>query len=72
MNTDHKRIIDAILEKEKQECPGTLDLLGIYGSVSTGDVHEHSDLDLLVLINDSKGYILSKTFILDDEEIGYD
>lgn len=72
MNTVHKRIIDAILEKEKQECPGTLDLLGIYGSVSTGDVHEHSDLDLLVLINDSKGYILSKTFILDDEEIGYD
>lgn len=72
MNAVHKKIIDAILEKEKSECPGTLDLLGIYGSVSTGDMHDHSDLDLLVLINDSKGYALAKAFILDDEEIGYD
>ena len=72
MNAVHKRIIDAILEKEKHECPGTLDLLGIYGSVHTGDVHDRSDLDLLVLINNPKGYALSKTFILDDEEIGYD
>ena len=72
MNKVHKRIIDAILEKEKRECPGVLDLLGIYGSVSTGDLHDRSDLDLLVLINDPKGYVLAKTFILDDEEIGYD
>ncbi len=72
MNAVHKRIIDAILERERRECPGTLDLLGIYGSVITGDMHDHSDLDLLVLINDPKGYVLSKTFILDDEEIGYD
>jgi len=51
MNAVHQKTGNAILEKEKRECPGTIDLLGICGSVSTGDVHDHSDLDLLILIN---------------------
>ena len=72
MNAVHQKIVDAVLKKAEQECPGALDLVGIYGSVCTGDVHDHSDLDLLILINDPKGYVLSKTFILDDEGIGYD
>lgn len=72
MNAVHQKIVDAVLEKAKRECPGMLDLVGIYGSVCTGDVHDHSDLDLLILINDPKGYVLSKTFILEDEGIGYD
>ena len=72
MNAVHQKIVDAVLEKAERECPGVLDLVGIYGSVCTGDVHDHSDLDLLILINDPKGYVLSKTFILDDEGIGYD
>ena len=72
MNAVHQKIVDAVLEKAKRECPGVLDLVGIYGSVCTGDVHDHSDLDLLILINDPKGYVLSKTFILEDEGIGYD
>ena len=72
MNAVHQKIVDAIMEKAMKECPGVVDLVGIYGSVCTGDVHEHSDLDLLILINDPKGYALSKVFILDDEEVGYD
>ena len=72
MNAVRQKIVDAIMEKAKKECPGAVDLVGIYGSVCTGDVHDHSDLDLLILINDPKGYVLSKVFILDDEEIGYD
>ena len=72
MNAVHQKIVDAVLKKAEQECPGALDLVGIYGSVCTGDVHDHSDLDLLILINDPKGYMLSKTFILEDEGIGYD
>ena len=72
MNAVHQKIVDAIMEKAKRECPDALDMIGIYGSVCTGDVHEHSDLDLLILINDPKGYMLSKTFILEDEGIGYD
>ena len=72
MNAVHQKIVDTVLKKAERECPGALDLVGIYGSVCTGDVHDHSDLDLLVLINDPKGYVLSKTFILEDEGIGYD
>ena len=72
MNETYQKIMDAVLEKARRECPEALDLVGIYGSVLTGDVHEHSDLDLLILINDPKGYVLAKTFILDDEGIGYD
>lgn len=72
MNETYQKIMDAVLEKARRECPEALDLVGIYGSVLTGDVHEHSDLDLLILINDPKGYVLSKVFILDDEGIGYD
>ena len=72
MNAVHQKIVDEVLEKAKRECPGVLDLVGVYGSVCMGDVHEHSDLDLLILINDPKGYVLAETFILEDQKIGYD
>ncbi|MBR6150497.1 MAG: nucleotidyltransferase domain-containing protein [Lachnospiraceae bacterium] len=72
MNAIHQKIVDAVLEKAKCECPEALDMIGIYGSVCTGDVHERSDLDLLILINDPKGYALTKAFILEDAGIGYD
>lgn len=72
MNVIHKKIVDAVMEKARKECSGAVDFVGIYGSVCTGDIHERSDLDLLILINDPKGYALSKAFILDDVGIGYD
>ena len=34
-------------------CPGALAMIGVYGSMLTGDVHEKSDLDLLIVINDA-------------------
>lgn len=67
-----QKIIDAILKKAEKEYSGVVDLLGIYGSVCTNDTHDHSDLDLLILINDPRGYGLSKAFILEDVGIGYD
>lgn len=72
LNGVHRKIVDAVLEKAGRVCPEALDLVGIYGSVSTGDVHDRSDLDLLILINDPKGYALSEAFILEDEKVGYD
>ena len=68
----NRKIIDAIIKKAQQVCPGSLALIGVYGSVHTGDVHTKSDLDLLILINDEAGYKLASGFILDDTEIGYD
>ena len=31
-------------------CPGALAMIGVYGSMLTGDVHEKSNLDLLIVI----------------------
>ncbi len=72
MKETNKKIIEVIIERAKQKCPKSLDLIGIYGSVCTGDEHQKSDLDLLILINDENGWQLSDGFILDDEQIGYD
>ena len=72
LNVVNQKIVDAVLDKAKRECPEALDAVGVYGSVCTGDIHEHSDLDLMILINDPKGYVLSDVFILDDTGIGYD
>ena len=68
----NRKIIDAILEKEKRLCPGAIALIGIYGSFQTGDIHPLSDLDLLILINDDRGWQLGRTFIQDDLQVGHD
>ena len=72
MNEINKKIIDAIIKKAESLCPDSLALIGLYGSVATGDIHEKSDLDLLILINDDRGWQLADGFILDDIGIGYD
>lgn len=71
----HKRnqaIIDAIIAKAEREYPGALAMIGIYGSFLTGDIHEKSDLDLMILINDDRGYGLARCFIQEDAGIGHD
>ncbi|MCI8307378.1 MAG: nucleotidyltransferase domain-containing protein [Lachnospiraceae bacterium] len=68
----NKKIIDAVIEKANNICPGSLALIGVYGSFATGDFHEKSDLDLLVLINDDNGWQLGCTFIQDDLKVGHD
>lgn len=72
MEDRNQKIIDAVLRKEQTLCPGTIALIGIYGSFQTGDIHPLSDLDLLILINDDRGWQLSKAFIQEDTDIGYD
>ena len=72
LETRNQKIIDAIIEKEKALCPGSAALIGIYGSFQSGDIHPLSDLDLLILINDDRGWQLGKTFIQDDLGVGHD
>ena len=64
------RIIDAVRRRAERLCPGTLDMIAVTGSFASGDYHEKSDLDLLIVIGDASGYALSHCFILDD--VGYD
>jgi len=72
MNDISKTIIEAVIKKADALCPDSLELIGVYGSVATGDEHEKSDLDLMILINDENGWVLADGFILDDIDVGYD
>ena len=72
MDITNQKIINAIIKKANKVCPESLALIGIYGSVATGDVYEKSDLDLLILIQNDEGWKLGAGFILDDKEVGYD
>lgn len=68
----NQKLINAIIAKADQDCPGALAMIGIYGSFLTGDIHEKSDLDLMILINDDRGYTLARTFIQEDLCVGHD
>lgn len=72
MNTTNRKIINAIIEKAENLCPDSLALIGVYGSVATGDDYAKSDLDLLVLIQNEEGRKLGTGFILNDSAVGYD
>ena len=64
------RIIEAILKKADMVCPGSIALIGIGGSFCSGDIHERSDLDLCIVINDPDGWKIADCFILN--EVGFD
>lgn len=72
MTTVNQKIIDAVIAKAEKVCPDALALIGIYGSVATGEEYAKSDLDLLILIENDSGYKLCTGFILEDSKIGYD
>ena len=50
----NQKIIRAVLQKEASLCPGAVDLIGIYGSFLSGDIHPLSDLDLLIVSDDER------------------
>jgi predicted nucleotidyltransferase len=66
----NQRIIQAVIKKIENHCPGSVDLIGIGGSFFFGDIHEKSDLDLLIVINDDKARSISSCFVLDG--VGFD
>lgn len=66
----NSRIIEAVRVRADRMCPGALDMIAVTGSFASGDYHEKSDLDLLIVISDDAGYALSHCFVLDD--VGYD
>jgi len=68
----NRQIIEAVIAKAERVCPGSLAMVGVYGSFMTGDIHEKSDLDLLILINDDAGVPLASGFIQDDLGVGHD
>ena len=72
LETRNQKIINAVIEKADKVCPGALALIGVGGSFARGDFYEKSDLDLLIVINDDRGWQLGCTFIQDDLDVGHD
>ncbi len=68
----NRKIIDSVIRKANTVCPESLALIGINGSFMTGDFYEKSDLDLLILINDDRGWQLGCSMIQDDLQVGHD
>ena len=66
----NKRIIDMVIERAKRDFPDDIAIIGLTGSFSTGDFHEKSDLDLIIINNTERGWGISAGFILED--VGYD
>lgn len=67
----NQKIINAVIQRANAVCLDSLALIGIYGSFMTGDYHKKLDLDLLILINDDRGWKLGSTFIQDDLQVGH-
>lgn len=72
MNDVNQKILDAVIAKAKNSFPDSIELIGIYGSVATGDAYAKSDLDLLIVTQNEEGRKLSTGFILEDIGVGYD
>ena len=66
----NQQIIDMVIERTKRDFPDDIGLIGLTGSFSHGDYHEHSDLDLVIVNETERGWEISFGFILDD--VGYD
>jgi len=66
----NKKLIDMVIERAKRDFPEDVALIGLTGSFNTGDFHEKSDLDLIIVNNTERGWEIGSCFILDD--VGYD
>jgi len=66
----NERLLNMVIERAKRDFMDDIAIIGLTGSFSTGDFHEKSDLDLIIINNTEKGWGISDCFILDD--VGYD
>lgn len=68
--TKNDKLINMVIERAKRDFPDDIAVIGLTGSFSTGDFHEKSDLDLIIINNTPRGWEISYCFILED--VGYD
>jgi predicted nucleotidyltransferase len=66
----NNKLINMVIERAKRDFPEDIAIIGLTGSFSTGDYHEKSDLDLIIINNTDRGWGISSCFILED--VGYD
>lgn len=66
----NEQLINMVIERAKRDFAEDIAIIGLSGSFSTGDFHEKSDLDLIIINNTDRGWEISSCFILGD--VGYD
>ncbi len=66
----NEELINMVIERAKRDFPEDIAIIGLTGSFSTGDFHEKSDLDLIIINDTDRGLAISSCFILED--VGYD
>ena len=66
----NEKIINMVVKRAGRDFPDDIAIIGLTGSFRTGDFHEKSDLDLIIINNTPRGWQISDCFILDD--VGYD
>ena len=66
----NQKIIDMVIERAKRDFPDDIAIIGLTGSFATGDYHEKSDLDLIIINDTPRGWEIAYCFILGD--VGYD
>jgi hypothetical protein len=66
----NNKLINMVIERAKRDFPEDIALVGLTGSFSTGDFHEKSDLDLIIVNITERGWEIAAGFILED--VGYD
>lgn len=66
----NEKLISMVIERAKRDYPEEIAVIGLVGSFRTGDFHDKSDLDLIIINNNNEGWDISSCFILGD--VGYD
>lgn len=52
----NEKLISMVIERAKRDFPEDIAIIGLTGSFSTGDFHEKSDLDLIIINNENQGW----------------
>ncbi|WP_246354524.1 nucleotidyltransferase domain-containing protein [Paenibacillus phytohabitans] len=60
----NEKLINMVIERAKQDYPEEIAMIGLTGSFRTGDFHDKSDLDLIIINNNHQGWGISSCFIL--------
>ncbi|MGI5959042.1 MAG: hypothetical protein ACOX60_06475 [Massiliimalia sp.] len=66
----NQEILDTLIRRIQRDCPNAVDIIALGGSFLDGDFYEKSDLDLKIIVNDSKECSFSSCFLLG--EVGFD
>ena len=66
----NQKLIEMVIQRAKRDFLDDIGLIGLTGSFATGDYHENSDLDLIIVNSSDEGWTISKSFILGN--VGYD